>query len=281
MTHAWWRCRINSHPFQSHHQRSFFSLVKVFHADGTFDMQHERSLKGFIIWLGSFRYSEVKLGWQDTIADILPPTPLECPGDLICRYVGGLPWVMHRGDSFMTIITPFESQVCVVSFECWMLLMLSITDLRGMFFDIELKTPFKPYQKLMGVASMDHIPLAYQVAHYHQIWLPADGFPRDLMYDPNSAFYPLEFEQDWNGKRGCWRQWPVRSLPKYGLVMLNIYFQFYSSHPEEIKRNIWVSSMKFSFNPTLYPSSLPERLPPLYRCTRKMEPGSWWAASHT
>ena len=49
-------------PFPITPSTLFFSLVKVFHADGTFDMQHERSLKGFIIWLGSFRYSEVKLG---------------------------------------------------------------------------------------------------------------------------------------------------------------------------------------------------------------------------
>lgn len=43
-----------------------------------------------------------------------------------------------------------------------------ISDLRGvdeMSFDLKLGTPFKLYQQLMGVlpvASMDHIPLAYQ-----------------------------------------------------------------------------------------------------------------------
>ena len=56
-----------------------------------------------------------------------------------------------------------------------MLLMLPITDLQGvdeMSFDFQLGTPFKPYQQLMGVlpvASMDHIPLAYQVANYLRI----------------------------------------------------------------------------------------------------------------
>ena len=56
-----------------------------------------------------------------------------------------------------------------------MLLMLPITDLQGvdeMSFDFQLGTPFKPYQQLMGVlpvASMDHIPLAYQVVSYLRI----------------------------------------------------------------------------------------------------------------
>jgi 5'-3' exoribonuclease 1 len=44
--------------------------------------------------------------------------------------------------------------------------------------------------------------------------------------------------------------------------------------PEERRRNGFGTSTKFSFNPgesTVYPSSLPDFFPPLYRCTCKME----------
>ena len=47
-----------------------------------------------------------------------------------------------------------------------------LSDLRGvdqMTFQFELGTPFKPFQQLMGVlpvASMEHIPAAYQVGYY-------------------------------------------------------------------------------------------------------------------
>jgi len=63
-----------------------------------------------------------------------------------------------------------------------------------MTFNFELGTPFKPFEQLMGVlpvASMEHVPEAYQ----------------DLMYDSNSPildFYPTEFEQDLNGKKQDW-----------------------------------------------------------------------------
>lgn len=103
-------------------------------------------------------------------------------GDLIYRYVEGLQWVMHYyysgvaswGWFYNYHYAPRISGLCR-QFGCWMLLMLPITDLQGvdeMSFDFQLGTPFKPYQQLMGVlpvASMDHIPLAYQVAYYLRI----------------------------------------------------------------------------------------------------------------
>lgn len=43
---------------------------------------------------------------------------------------------------------------------------IDFKDVDKMTFNFELGTPFKPFQQLMGVlpaASMEHIPLAYQV----------------------------------------------------------------------------------------------------------------------
>lgn len=63
-----------------------------------------------------------------------------------------------------------------------------------MTFDFDLGEPFKPFEQLMAVlppSSMDHVPSAY----------------RDLMYDPSSPilhYYPVDFEQDLNGKKHGW-----------------------------------------------------------------------------
>ena len=81
-----------------------------------------------------------------------------------------------------------------------------------MEFHFELGKPFRPFEQLMGVlpsASKDLIPLAYQVHittfSYHVLY--SKTCPQDLMYDDNSPildFYPLEFEQDLNGKKQEW-----------------------------------------------------------------------------
>lgn len=123
-----------------------------------------------------------------------------------------------------------------------------------MSFDLKLGTPFKLYQQLMGVlpvASMDHIPLAYQ----------------DLMYGPNSPildFYPLEFEQDLNGKKQDWEAIVKIPFIDEERLLKAMAARDHRLTPEERKRNTWGSSSKFSFNsgePTLYPSSLPGFFP--------------------
>lgn len=119
------------------------------------------------------------------------------------------------------------------------------------------------------------------------------------MYEPNSPildFYPLEFEQDLNGKKQDWeaivkipfidekRLLKAMSGVSYSDTFSDI-FCLYSSPllparehrltPEEKQRNSFGTSTKFKFNPgepTLYPSSLPGFFPPLYRCTCTMEP---------
>jgi 5'-3' exoribonuclease 1 len=80
-----------------------------------------------------------------------------------------------------------------------------------MNFNFELGKPFHPYEQLMGVlpvASKDHIPLAYQVNRLRTIPPTPQLTPlKDLMFDVNSPildFYPLDFEQDLNGKKQEW-----------------------------------------------------------------------------
>ena len=81
-----------------------------------------------------------------------------------------------------------------------------------MAFNFELGKPFHPYEQLMGVlpvASMEHIPSAYRVctSQPRSVFLFLLKCIKDLMYDPNSPildFYPLEFEQDLNGKKAEW-----------------------------------------------------------------------------
>ena len=262
----------------------------------------KRKRRGVIIRLGSFRCSEVKLGWQDTIADILPPTPLKCPGDLIYRYVEGLQWVMHHHYSrvalweagFSTISTLLEFQVCVHQFGCWMLLMLSIIDLRGCLLIFSSERHPKPYQQLLGVfpvASMDHAGLS-------GTWLTAFGHDLQLtvfqriscmiqthrfLTSTLSSSSKISTGKSKTGrhlsklyssiKRGCWRYAPCKSTVLWRYTYIFNSSSWSSSHPPKRENGtLGGSTMKFSFNPTLYPSSPPELLPPLYRCTCKPEP---------
>ncbi|KAG2138024.1 hypothetical protein DEU56DRAFT_347236 [Suillus clintonianus] len=116
----------------------------------------------------------------------------------------------------------------------------------------------------MGVlpaASMDHIQQAYQ----------------DLMYDSNSPildFYPIEFEQDLNGKKQEWEAIVKIPFIDEERLLRAMNSRAHRLTPEERRRNDFGTSTKFSFNPgesTVYPSSLPDFFPPIYRFTCKME----------
>jgi 5'-3' exoribonuclease 1 len=79
-----------------------------------------------------------------------------------------------------------------------------------MSFSFALEQPFKPFEQLMGVlpvASMEHIPPAYRVCIPYLGHSQLLTLCQDLMNDINSPildFYPLEFEQDLNGKKQEW-----------------------------------------------------------------------------
>ena len=145
--------------------------------------------------------------------------------------------------------------------------LISCSDLRGvdqMKFEFTLGQPFKPFEQLMGVlpvASKEHIPQAYQ----------------DLMYDPNSPildFYPLEFEQDLNGKKQEWEAIVKIPFIDEKRLLKAMASREHRLTPEERQRNTWGPSLKFfqgTGEPTVYPSSLPGFFPPIYRCTCVME----------
>ncbi|PPQ66718.1 hypothetical protein CVT24_008819 [Panaeolus cyanescens] len=218
-------------------------------AEGTFDERHDRSIKAKMDeWKRNYYQGKLEISYDD-------PKAMH---HLIFKYVEGLQWVMHyyySGVASWGWFYPYHYAP-------------RISDLRGvdkMSFDFELGTPFKPFEQLMGVlpvASMEHIPLAY----------------RELMYDPNSPiidFYPLEFEQDLNGKKQDWEAIVKIPFIDESRLLRAMAAREHRLTPEEKNRNSWGTSTKFRYNPdgtTVYPSSLPGFFPPIYRCACIMEP---------
>jgi len=114
------------------------------------------------------------------------------------------------------------------------------------------------------------------------------------MYDVNSPildFYPLDFEQDLNGKKQDWEA--IVKIPfieerrllkaMAGKSFLFLFFfviqcekgREHRLTKEEKTRNTWGTSLKFRYNPdgtTEYPSSLPGFFPTLHHCACIMEP---------
>ncbi|GLB40750.1 putative multifunctional protein that exhibits several independent functions at different levels of the cellular processes [Lyophyllum shimeji] len=216
---------------------------------GGFDARYERSMKEKMDeWKRAYYRGKLEISYDD---------PKEM-GDLVYTYVEGLQWVMHYYYSGVASWSWFYSYHYAPR----------ISDLRGvdtMEFKFELGKPFRPFEQLMGVlpvASMEHIPSAYQ----------------DLMYDPNSSildFYPLEFEQDLNGKKQDWEAIVKIPFIDEARLLKAMAAREHRLTPEEKQRNTFGTSTKFTFStgePTLYPSSLPGFFPPLYRCTCRMEP---------
>ncbi|KAJ7067517.1 exonuclease II, partial [Mycena amicta] len=218
-------------------------------AEGGFDARHARSVNE--------KMDEWKRGYYKGKLEISYDDPTEM-GDLVYRYVEGLQWVMHYYYSGVASWGWFYNYHYAPR----------ISDLRGvdnMVFNFDLGKPFRPFEQLMGVlpvASKDHIPIAYQ----------------DLMFRANSTildFYPLEFEQDLNGKKQDWEA--VVKIPFIDEKRLLAGMQSRESRltEEEKRRNSFGTSTKFTYNqgePTVYPSSLPGFFPALNRCTCRMEP---------
>ncbi|KAF8738458.1 hypothetical protein AX14_011448 [Amanita brunnescens Koide BX004] len=217
-------------------------------ADGGFDARYEQSVKlKMDEWKREYYRSKLEISYDDPKA----------MGDLIYRYVEGLQWVMYYYNSGVASWSWFYDYHYAPRIS-------DLCNVDQMAFKFDLGRPFKPFQQLMGVlpvASMEHIPVAY----------------RDLMYDPNSPildFYPLDFEQDLNGKRQEWEA--IVKIPFIDEVRL-LHAMTGREHrltEEEKQRNSFGTSTKFSYNPnevTYYPSSLPGFFPPLYRCQCTME----------
>ncbi|KAJ7785537.1 exonuclease II [Mycena olivaceomarginata] len=228
-----------------------YEKAHVFDDDegGGFDARHERSINE--------KMDEWKRGYYKGKLEISYDDPKDM-GDLAFRYVEGLQWVMHYYYSGVASWGWFYNYHYAPR----------ISDLRGvdkMQFEFELGRPFRPYEQLMGVlpvASKEHIPLAYQ----------------DLMYSAGSPildFYPLEFEQDLNGKKQDWEAIVKIPFIDEGRLLSAMQSREHCLTDEEKRRNSYGTSTRFIYNqgePTVYPSSLPGFFPPLYRCTCIMEP---------
>ncbi|KAJ6517993.1 exonuclease II [Mycena vitilis] len=216
---------------------------------GGFDARHERSVNE--------KMDEWKRGYYKGKLEISYDDPKDM-GTLAFRYVEGLQWVMHYYYSGVASWGWFYDYHYAPR----------ISDLRGvdkMEFKFDLGRPFRPFEQLMGVlpvASKDHIPVAYQ----------------DLMYNANSPildFYPLEFEQDLNGKKQDWEAIVKIPFIEETRLLSAMQSREHRLTPEEQRRNSFGTSTRFMYSqgePTLYPSSLPGFFPPLYRCTCVMEP---------
>ncbi|KAH7884247.1 exonuclease II [Phlebopus sp. FC_14] len=216
---------------------------------GGFDARHEKSIDDKMAeWKRSYYKGKLDMSYDD-------PEEMQA---LVFRYVEGLQWVMHYYYSGVASWGWFYNYHYAPRIS-------DLRDIGNMVFDFTLGKPFRPFEQLMGVlpaASKDLIPLAYQ----------------DLMHDPNSPildFYPVEFEQDLNGKKQDWE-----AIVKIPFINEDRLLRAMSSREhrltaEERRRNGFGTSTKFSFSPaepTVYPSSLPHFFPAIYRCTCAMEP---------
>ncbi|KAK2459914.1 hypothetical protein APHAL10511_008114 [Amanita phalloides] len=217
-------------------------------ADGDFDGRYEQLMQEKMDeWKRNYYKGKLEIGFDD-------PKQM---GDLVYRYVQGLQWVMYY----------YYSGVASWSWFYDYHYAPRISDLRGVYemaFEFDLGVPFKPFQQLMGVlpvASKDHIPPAYQ----------------DLMYGANSPildFYPLDFEQDLNGKKQEWEAIVKIPFIDEARLLRAMAGRDDCLTDEEKGRNTFGTSTRFSYNhgePTEYPSSLPGFFPPLYRCRCLME----------
>ncbi|KAJ3383245.1 hypothetical protein HDU84_003762 [Entophlyctis sp. JEL0112] len=164
---------------------------------------------------------------------------------IVFHYIEGLQWVLlyyYRGVPSWGWFYPFHYAP-------------KITDLRNIqrFYPIEFEkgTPFLPFYQLMGVlpsASKELIPPAFQ----------------DLMTDPGSPileFYPLNFEQDLNGKKQDWEA--VVKIPFIDEVRLVRALKARESQltDEEISRNSLGRAQKFFKNPDPKAPTFPRASP--------------------
>ncbi|SCV74192.1 BQ2448_6624 [Microbotryum intermedium] len=132
-------------------------------------------------------------------------------------------------------------------------------------FNFELGKPFRPFEQLMGVLpdlSSQHIPLAF----------------RDLLSDPTSPildFYPVNFEQDLNGKKQDWEAIVKIPFIDEKRLLATMATREPRLTNEERKRNSFGDSWRFKYDEkrdAVYPSSLPGFFPDLHNCHTVVEP---------
>jgi 5'-3' exoribonuclease 1 len=92
---------------------------------------------------------------------------------------------------------------------------------------------------------------------------------------PIAHFYPLEFEQDLNGKKQDWEAIVKIPFIDAELLRASMKKKEHNLTKEEVQRNQFGKTIRFLYTgpeeATEYPSSLPGFFPPIYRCTCRME----------
>ncbi|KAG1836386.1 hypothetical protein C8R48DRAFT_782968 [Suillus tomentosus] len=232
---------------------------------GGFDARHEQSINDKMAeWKRTYYKEKLEISFDDP----------EDMHDLIYRYVEGLQWVMHYYYSGIASWGWFynyhyapriSGTFCNLCPHCTTF-MISPRFTRPWRHVVRIRAgkTFPSFRTTDGrppSASKDHIPLAYQ----------------DLMYDPNSPildFYPLEFEQDLNGKKQEWEAIVKIPFIDEQRLLRAMHSREHRLTPEERRRNDFGTSTKFFFNPgepTVYPSSLPDFFPPYIVARGKTE----------
>ncbi|GAA5821456.1 hypothetical protein JCM11251_004633 [Rhodosporidiobolus azoricus] len=176
---------------------------------------------------------------------------------LAYRYIEGLQWVLRYYYSGVASWGWFYNYHYAPK----------MTDLKNAAkyeFKFDLGKPFRPFEQLMGVLpdlSSAHIPPAF----------------RDLMSDPASPiidFYPVNFEQDLNGKKQDWEAIVKIPFIDEQRLLKTMATRAPRLTSEENARNSFGNSTRFVYDESLdetYPSSLPGFFPDLVHNHTRLE----------
>ncbi|GAA5907315.1 hypothetical protein JCM6882_002805 [Rhodosporidiobolus microsporus] len=168
---------------------------------------------------------------------------------LAFRYIEGLQWVLRYYYSGVASWGWFYNYHYAPK-------MTDLKNAASYKFSFELGKPFRPFEQLMGVLpdlSSAHIPPAF----------------RDLMSDPASPiidFYPVNFEQDLNGKKQDWEAIVKIPFIDEKRLLGTMATRAPRLTAEENARNSFGTSTRFVYDDNrdeTYPSSLPGFFPDL------------------
>ncbi|BEJ17836.1 hypothetical protein CspHIS471_0701040 [Cutaneotrichosporon sp. HIS471] len=194
-------------------------------------------------WKRGYYKEKLNINWDDP--ESLHP--------ILYRYVEGLQWVVsyyYKGVPAWGWFYDYHYAPMISDLK----------NIASFQFNLQLGTPFKPFQQLMGVLpvdSQDHVPQAY----------------RDLMNDETSPiydFYPRAFDLDMNGKKQDWEAVVKIPFIDEARLLKAMTARDHRLTAEEKRRNEGNERpTSFVYDPeneTNYPSSLPGFFPDLVAC---------------
>ncbi|GAA6063728.1 hypothetical protein JCM10212_001629 [Sporobolomyces blumeae] len=223
-------------------------IAKEFNEDD-FEKQMEKEIQDkMVTWKADYYREKLEF---DPVKD---PKAID---DLAYRYIEGLQWVLHYYYQGVASWGWFYNYHYAPK-------MTDLSKAASYKFDFELGKPFRPFEQLMGVLpdlSSAHIPVAF----------------RDLMSDPTSPiidFYPVNFEQDLNGKKQDWEAIVKIPFIDEQRLLKTMATRAPRLTSEENARNSFGDSWRFVYDEDLdqtYPSSLPGFFPDLVHNHTRLE----------